>query len=126
MLANFSLFFFLSSADFFQNKPFKKFFLEHYQSVKQFGSRSGTTFCRSSSESKLFALGYEQTTKFPASKERVNVPSFLLYLHLSSYLHHLSGWPASLSQMHPGLKYQVLPLFYCQRHTRLFMTYIPG
>ena len=26
---------------------FKKFFHEHYQSVKQFGSRSGPTFCRS-------------------------------------------------------------------------------
>ena len=33
----------LSSADFF----FKKFFQKHYQSVKQFGSRSGHTFCRS-------------------------------------------------------------------------------
>ena len=26
---------------------FKKFFWEHYQSVRQFGSRSGPTFCRS-------------------------------------------------------------------------------
>ena len=31
----------LSSADFFQNQLFKKFFQEYHQSVKQFGSRSG-------------------------------------------------------------------------------------
>ena len=34
---------------------FKKIFREHYQCVKRFGSRSGTTFCRSCSWSKLFA-----------------------------------------------------------------------
>ena len=31
----------------FKSNIFKKFFLEYYQSVKQFGSRSGLTFCRS-------------------------------------------------------------------------------
>ena len=31
------------------------FFHEHYQSVKKFGSRSGPTFCQSSSGSKMFA-----------------------------------------------------------------------
>ena len=37
---------FLSSADFFHNKLFKKIFLEYHQSVKQFGSRSGLTLCQ--------------------------------------------------------------------------------
>ena len=31
---------------FFKIKFFEKFFQEYYQSVKQFGSRSGPTFCR--------------------------------------------------------------------------------
>ena len=34
---------------------FKKLFQKHFQSVKQFGSRSGLTFCRAWSGSKLFA-----------------------------------------------------------------------
>ena len=47
---------FLSSADFFLNKHFeKKFFQENYQTVKQFVSRPGMTFCQAWSESKLFA-----------------------------------------------------------------------
>ena len=37
---------FLSSADFFKIYFFEKFFHEHHQCVKQFGSRSGPTFCR--------------------------------------------------------------------------------
>ena len=37
---------FLSSAEFFQNYLFQKLFQEYHQSVKQFGSRSGPTFCR--------------------------------------------------------------------------------
>ena len=42
MLGNFKLFMLLlSSADFFQNLLFEKFFEEHYQSVKLFGYRSG-------------------------------------------------------------------------------------
>ena len=38
----------LMSADFLQNYGnfFKKFFQEHYQSVKQIGSRSGPIFCQ--------------------------------------------------------------------------------
>ena len=39
----------------FKIKFFKKLFQEHYQSVKQFGCRSGPTFCQSWSGSKLFA-----------------------------------------------------------------------
>ena len=38
---------YLSSADFFLKiNFFKKFFQEYHQSVKQFGPRSGLTFCR--------------------------------------------------------------------------------
>ena len=40
---------------FFKINLFKKLFQEHYQGVKQFGSRSGPTFCRSWSGFKLFA-----------------------------------------------------------------------
>ena len=43
---------------FFQNQPFRKIiihFFEWHQRVKQFGSRSGPTFCRTWSGSKLFA-----------------------------------------------------------------------
>ena len=37
---------FLSSADFFSEiKQFQKILWEYHQSVKQFGSRSGSTFC---------------------------------------------------------------------------------
>ena len=48
-------FLFLSSAEFFKINFFEKFFQECYQSVKQFGSRSGPTFCQAWSGSKLFA-----------------------------------------------------------------------
>ena len=39
----------------FQIYVFEKFFQEYHQSVKQFGSGSGPTFCRAWSGSKLFA-----------------------------------------------------------------------
>ena len=39
---------------FFKIDFFKKFFQEYHQSVKQFGSRSGPTFCPAWSGSKLF------------------------------------------------------------------------
>ena len=42
------------SADFFQNSHFEKIFQEYHQSVKQFRSRSGPTFWRAWSGSKLF------------------------------------------------------------------------
>ena len=45
----------LSPVDLFNELSFRYFFREHYQSVKQVGSRSGPTFCRSWSGSKLFA-----------------------------------------------------------------------
>ena len=55
----------------FQNQLFKKFFQEHYQSVKWFGYRSGLTFCLSWSGSKLFSkvISRRQVT---TSKEIVN------------------------------------------------------
>ena len=46
---------FLLSADFFKIKFFEKFFHEYNQRVKQFGFRSGPTFCQALSKSKLFA-----------------------------------------------------------------------
>ena len=39
--------------------------------LKPFGSRSGPTFCRSLSRSKLFAKVISRRQKLPASKERV-------------------------------------------------------
>ena len=44
LLGNFVCFF-LSSADFFQNQLLEKFFQEYHQSIKEFGPRSGPTFC---------------------------------------------------------------------------------
>ena len=41
---------------FFQINVFKNDFQEYHQSVKRFGSRSGLTFCRFWSGSKLFAI----------------------------------------------------------------------
>ena len=52
---------------------FKNFFQEHYQSVKQFGSRSGLTFCQSWSGSKLFPKVINRLYNFAAGKERVMV-----------------------------------------------------
>ena len=47
--------YFLSSADFFRNQLFRKKIQEYHQNIKQFGFRSGLTFCGALSESKLFA-----------------------------------------------------------------------
>ena len=53
--SRFIFMFSLLSADVFQNNLFRKKIQEHYQSVKQFGSRFGPTFCRSRSGFKPFA-----------------------------------------------------------------------
>ena len=67
----------LSSADFFQNKLFKKkIFQEHYKSVKWFGSRSGPTFYQSLSGSKLYAMDMCRRQKVAASKERAKQMKF--------------------------------------------------
>ena len=55
---------------FFKINFFQKFFQEHYQNVKQFGSRSVLMFCRSLSGSELFANVISRQ-KVTASKERV-------------------------------------------------------
>ena len=51
---------------------FKRFFQEHYQSVKQFGSRSGPTKNVGSDLSPNVFKGYRQTTKVATSIERVH------------------------------------------------------
>ena len=61
---------FLLSADFYLNYVFKKFFLKHYQSVKQFRSILSVliwvqTVCK----------GYQQVTKVATCKERVKRPN---------------------------------------------------
>ena len=54
MLGNFSCFVVVCRL-FFKINFFKKFFQEHYQIVNGFGSRSGSTFCRSWSGYIMFA-----------------------------------------------------------------------
>ena len=56
-------FFFL--INFFQKKKKKKCFQEYHQSVKQFGARSGPTFCWAWSGSKLFAKVMSRWQKSP-------------------------------------------------------------
>ena len=55
----------------FQYSLFQKIVQEHYQSVKRFGSRSGPTFCRSWSESKLFAKVVSRWQKSPIAKKEL-------------------------------------------------------
>ena len=62
----------MSSADFFF-KIFKKFFQEHYQRVKQFGSRSGPTFCWSWSWSKLFANAFSRSQKSQLARKELKL-----------------------------------------------------
>ena len=68
MLGNF-YHFFCRLPTFFKINSFKKLFQEHYQSVKQFESRSGPTFCRSWSGSKLFAKVISRRQKPPLAKK---------------------------------------------------------
>ena len=63
----------LSSADFFGIKLLKKIFQEHYQSVKQLGSRSEPMFCQSWSGAKQFAMVINRQQKVAASKEELNM-----------------------------------------------------
>ena len=56
---------------FFKINFFKKLFQEHFQSVKWFGSRSGPTFCRSRSGSKLLTKIISRR-QVATSKEKVN------------------------------------------------------
>ena len=54
MMEKFACFFFVCRF-LFQDELFKTFFQEYHQSVRQFGSISGWTFCQAFSVSKLFA-----------------------------------------------------------------------
>ena len=76
MLGNFSCFC-CRLLTFFKIFFFKKIFQEHYQSVKQFVSRSLPTFCRSWSGSKQFANVISRQQKFAASKKGVKFRSIL-------------------------------------------------
>ena len=58
---------------FFKINIFKKFFHEHYQSVKQFGSRSGLTFCRPWSGSKRFAKLISRRQKSQQARKELNL-----------------------------------------------------
>ena len=70
---------FLSPADFFfKINFFKTLFQEHYQSVKQFGSRSGPTFCRSWSGSKPFAKDISRQ-KSPLAWKELMFPRHLAF-----------------------------------------------
>ena len=65
------------SADFFLKiNIFKKLFQEHYQSVRQFGSKSRLTFCRSWSRSKLFAKAISTHQKSPLGRKELTVVKY--------------------------------------------------
>ena len=70
MRGNFICFFVVCGFLFFNIKFFKNVFQEYHQSVIQFGSRSGPTFCRAWSGSKLFSKVISRWQKSPlAGKE---------------------------------------------------------
>ena len=82
MLGNVSCFF-CRLLTFFNINYFKKLFQKHFQSVKRFGSRSGPTFCRSWSGSKLFAKVIIRRQKMPLARKElthISLLSFLWYL----------------------------------------------
>ena len=56
---------------FFKIYFFEKFFQEHYQRVKPFGFRSGPTFCRTWSGSKLFDKIISRWQKLPLAKKEL-------------------------------------------------------
>ena len=66
MLGNFACIFVVCGFFFiFLNNFFKNIYREYYQSVKQFGSGSGPTFCRAWSGSKRFAEVISRRQKLP-------------------------------------------------------------
>ena len=66
---------------FFKIIFFKKFFHEHYQNVKQFGSRSEPTLCRSWSGSNLFAKIISRQLKSPIARKELKL-SFFSYFRV--------------------------------------------
>ena len=102
MLGNFACFFFFSSVDFFKINFFKIIFQEYHQSVKQFRSRSGPTFRRAWSGSKLFAkvisrwkksplVGKELTLKAP-SKICSRRHSIFFFFFFFKYFRQNKSW----------------------------------
>ena len=73
MLGNFVFIFVVCWFFFFKIDFFKKFLQKYYQSVKQFGSRSGPTECRSWSGSKLFAKVISIGQKLQLARKELNV-----------------------------------------------------
>ena len=72
MLGNFSGFWW-RLLTFFKINLFKKIFQEHHQRVKQFWFRSGATFCRSWSESKLLAKVISRRQKLPLARKELTI-----------------------------------------------------
>ena len=90
MLGNFPCFY-CRLLTFFEFHFFKNFFQEHYQSVKQFGSRSGTdlTFCQSRSGSKLFAKFISKRQVAP-NRQKISKQSFFIqYKQSLIQIHHI-------------------------------------
>ena len=68
---------------FFNINFFKKFFREYHQSVRQFGSRSDTTFLSGQIRVKIVCKGYQQTTSYLTF---LKTPlSFLISVFLTIY-----------------------------------------
>ena len=74
MLGNFSCFC-CRLLTFFKTNVFKRFFQEHYQSVKQFGSRSGMTFCPVLIWVQTVCKGNQQTTL--VGKELISLSQYI-------------------------------------------------
>ena len=99
----------LSSADFFKINFFKKFFQEHYQSDKQFESRSGLTLQRFGS--KLFAKVISRRQKLPLAGKELNMHMqlssgtksliFGMSLHLLSYFMYANSECSGEMNLHP-------------------------
>ena len=102
MLGNFSCFFFCLFCFFVvyglffkltfskkkKKKKKKKTFQEYHQGVKQFGFRSGPTFCRSWSWSKLFAKVISRRQKSPLAGKDVVLQGFKRNSDSDSYRTH--------------------------------------
>ena len=71
---------------FFKINVFKKFFHEHYQSVKLLGSRPGPTFCRSCSGSKLFAKVISRRQKPPLARKELTLLCSVKHIILDIFI----------------------------------------
>ena len=85
MLGNRSCFYFRLLTFFKITFFFKINHQDHHQSVKQFGSRSRSTFYWSSSGFKLFAKGYWQMTKLATGMQRVITGKYFSVQYIVSY-----------------------------------------